>query len=141
MWIVRPVYRGDLSGIVYLFRVQTGLRAMRDSCRPWSRTSRTKSPLSLPKKACAPPSWTLRASQRKWCILHEMHVKKQLQFILFHLAVPWVAGRVHLCASRGRLDCLEVIIALGADLNMNDGNGERFDSTNSYFLNQTCVMK
>uniref|UniRef100_A0A3Q3FWW7 Uncharacterized protein n=1 Tax=Labrus bergylta TaxID=56723 RepID=A0A3Q3FWW7_9LABR len=29
----------------------------------------------------------------------------------------------HLCASRGRLDCLEVIIAQGADLNITDGAG------------------
>uniref|UniRef100_A0A8C7JU32 Ankyrin repeat domain 24 n=1 Tax=Oncorhynchus kisutch TaxID=8019 RepID=A0A8C7JU32_ONCKI len=29
----------------------------------------------------------------------------------------------HLCASRGRLDCLEVILAHGPDLNVTDGTG------------------
>uniref|UniRef100_A0A665VIU2 Uncharacterized protein n=1 Tax=Echeneis naucrates TaxID=173247 RepID=A0A665VIU2_ECHNA len=29
----------------------------------------------------------------------------------------------HLCASRGRLDCLEVIISHGADVNVPDGAG------------------
>lgn len=31
--------------------------------------------------------------------------------------------RLHLCASRGRLDCLEVIISQGADLSVTDGAG------------------
>lgn len=74
MWFVRPVYSDDLSGIVSLLRVRTGPRAMRDSCRPWSRTSPTKSRLSSPKKASVPPSWMLRASQRKSCILGEFNL-------------------------------------------------------------------
>lgn len=33
------------------------------------------------------------------------------------------SGRFHLCASRGRLDCLEVIISHGADVSVADGAG------------------
>lgn len=36
---------------------------------------------------------------------------------------PCPSGRFHLSASRGRLDCLEVIISYGADLNVTDGAG------------------
>lgn len=31
--------------------------------------------------------------------------------------------RFHLCASRGRLDCLEVIISHGVDVSVTDGAG------------------
>lgn len=83
VWFVRPVCSDDLSGIVSLLRVQTGLRAMRDSCRPWSRTSPTKSLLSSPKKASVPPSWMLRASQRKLCILDDFYLLFCKVFCLF----------------------------------------------------------
>lgn len=35
-------------------------------------------------------------------------------------------GRFHLGVSLGRLDCLEVIIAHGADLTVTEGVGRRF---------------
>lgn len=49
-------------------RVRTGVRAMRDSCRPWSRTNPRKSPLSSSKKGSVLPSLTLRASRREFSI-------------------------------------------------------------------------
>lgn len=36
---------------------------------------------------------------------------------------PLRRDRLHLCASQGRLDCLEVIISQGADLSVTDGAG------------------
>lgn len=49
-------------------RVRTGVRVMRGSSKLLSRMNLTKSPLSLSKKVYVPPSWMLRASQRKLTI-------------------------------------------------------------------------
>lgn len=46
-------------------RVRTGARAMRGSCRLWSRMNRTKSPLSLSRKVSVPPNLMLKGSQRE----------------------------------------------------------------------------
>lgn len=43
--------------------------------------------------------------------------------------------RFHLCASEGRIDCLEVVISHGADLNVPDGNGMVF-----YLLSNESVI-
>lgn len=49
--------------------------------------------------------------------------KRQLYSSHLYWLVCISCVRFHLCASRGRLDCLEVIISHGADVSVTDGAG------------------
>lgn len=102
-------------------RVRIGVRVTRDSCMRWSKTNQRKLLLSLPKKASVLPNWILRASLRKSLISSHMNTMKSMVGTSDLLS----SVRFHFCVSQGRLDCLEVIIAHGADLTVLDAAGRR----------------
>lgn len=87
----------------------------------WSKTNQRKLLLSLPKKVSVLPNWILRASLRKSLIYSLMNTRKSMVGTSDLLS----SDRFHFCVSQGRLDCLEVIIAHGADLTVIDAAGRR----------------
>lgn len=106
-------------------RARIGVGVMRDSCRRWSKMNRIKLRLSLSKRVSVLPNWMLRASPRKsltWTLRNNT-MKNMVG--TSDLLSP---GRFHLGVSLGRLDCLEVIVAHGADLTVTDGVGRSHQS-------------
>lgn len=102
-------------------RVRIGLRVTRGSCRWWSRMNRRKLLLSLSKKVSVLPNWIPRASPRE-SLTSLLGDQYEATVCGSNLLSP---GRFHLCVSQGRLDCLEVIIAHGADLTVTESAGRK----------------